>query len=88
MITGKKINFGSSKLYMKAFVVLFFLIVSSAVYAQFPTLGRQDTGNRGSAQGTISNNKVADFVRPPVEDYKIISIKNDTIVVDLSLIHI
>ncbi len=85
MITGKKINFGSSKLYMKAFVILFFLIVSSAVHAQFPTLGRQDTGNRGSAQGTISNNKVADFVRPPVEDYKIISIKNDTIVVDTSL---
>ncbi|MEP0262627.1 putative porin [Dokdonia sp.] len=70
---------------MKAFVVLFFLIVTSSVYAQFPTLGRQDVGTRGSAQGTISNNKVADFVRPPVEDYKIISIKNDTITVDTSL---
>ncbi len=86
MITSKKINFGSSKLYMKAFFVLFFILITSSVYAQFPTLGRQDVGTRtGGTQGNVSNNKVADFVRPPIEDYKIISIKNDTITVDTSL---
>lgn len=85
MITLKKINFGSSKLDMKAFVILFFILITSSVYAQFPTLGRQSTGTTGGAQGTISNNKVADFVRPPIEDYKIVSIKNDTVTVDTSL---
>jgi len=86
VITGKKINFGSSKLYMKTFVVLFFILITSSVYAQFPTLGRQDVGTRtGGAQGNVSNNKVADFVRPPIEDYKVISIQNDTITVDTSL---
>lgn len=83
MITGKKINFGSSKLSMKAFVILFFILITSSVYAQFPTL-QQGTRSTG-AQGNISNNKVADFVRPPIEDYKIISIKSDTITVDTSL---
>jgi len=84
VITGKKINFGSSKLSMKAFVILFFILITSSVYAQFPTLQRGNRGNTG-AQGNISNNKVADFVRPPIEDYKIISIKSDTIIVDTSL---
>ncbi|WP_299763090.1 putative porin [uncultured Dokdonia sp.] len=68
---------------MKAFFILFFILVASSVYAQFPTL-QQGTRNTG-AQGNISNNKVADFVRPPIEDYKIISIKSDTITVDTSL---
>ena len=85
MITLKKINFGSSKLDMKAFFILFFILITSSVYAQFPTLGRQNVGTRGGTQGNISNNKVADFVRPPIEDYKIVSIKNDTITVDTSL---
>jgi len=70
---------------MKAFIVLFFILITSSTFAQFPQIGRQNTGNRGSTQGTISNNKVANFVRPPIEDYKIISIKNDTIIVDTSL---
>jgi hypothetical protein len=86
VITSKKINFGSSKLYMKAFFVLFFILITSSVYAQFPTLGRQDVGTRtGGTQRDVSSNKVADYVRPPIEDYKIISIKNDTITVDTSL---
>ncbi len=86
MISAKKINFGDSKLYMKTFSVLFFLFTSTIVFAQLPTLQRQDFGNRsGNNQANVSNNKVADFVRPPIEDYKVISIKNDTITVDTSL---
>ncbi|MBE16409.1 MAG: hypothetical protein CL867_09165, partial [Cytophagaceae bacterium] len=56
--------------------------MSLATLAQNPILQRNpQSGSRGQT-GATSNNNVADFVRPPVEDYKIISIANDTTHVD------
>lgn len=70
-------------------VRLFFIFSCFTVqlWAQIPVLQRQDTntGSQFGNQDDSPNNTVADFERPPIEDYKIISIKRDTITVDTSL---
>jgi hypothetical protein len=71
-------------------VVLFFIFacVFSNAIAQIPTLQRQERpigGGFGNQQDDAPDNNIADFERPPIEDYKIISIRKDTITVDTSL---
>lgn len=67
------------------------LCISFNGMAQIPQLQRQDVptnrgGGFGNQQGgDAPNNKIADFKRPPIDDYKIISIKRDTTTVDTSL---
>ncbi|MFT6417238.1 MAG: hypothetical protein ACJARZ_002597 [Dokdonia sp.] len=56
--------------------------MTSLVIAQIPTPQRTSQQSGQGQTGGTSNNKVAKFDRPPVEDYKIISIKNDTTTVD------
>lgn len=52
----------------------------------FEVLERNEGSQFGNQQqGNTPNNNVADFVRPPIEDYKVISIKRDTITVDTTL---
>ena len=72
---------------MRGVFFLFFAFCQLALYAQIPTLTRQEgsfSNNRNSNTNT-STTKIKDFVRPPVEDYKIISIERDTTNVDTSL---
>ena len=68
------------------FLILSFLSVEA--WAQIPQLQRQqnNTGTQfQNRQDESPNNNVVDFVRPPIEDYKVISIKRDTTNVDTSL---
>lgn len=70
--------------------ILFFLFCCCTIqsWGQIQQLQRQETftgSGRGNQRDDSPNNRVADFVRPPIEDYKIISIKSDTITVDTSL---
>lgn len=71
-------------------VALFFVFSCFTLqfWAQTPQLQRTDTNTGsqfGNQQNNAPDNNVADFVRPPIDDYKIISIKRDTITVDTSL---
>lgn len=71
-------------------VLLFFIFCCCTIqsWAQIPQLQRQETftgSGLGNQRDDSPNNNIADFVRPPIEDYKIISIKSDTITVDTSL---
>lgn len=65
----------------------FWIVVLSSVasYSQNP-LQRFQGGNRGGTNASqFDGNKISDFERPPIEDYKIISITRDTTTVDTSL---
>lgn len=73
---------------MRVLLFLIFCCCTMQSWAQIPQLQRQETftgSGLGNQQDDSPNNNVADFVRPPIEDYKIISIKSDTITVDTSL---
>ncbi len=73
---------------MRGLLFLVFTCISLSAAAQIPQLQRQDVprgGGFGNQQDDAPNNNIADFERPPIEDYKIISIKRDTITVDTSL---
>lgn len=70
--------------------VLFFFIFSCVtvqMWGQRPIFQGQNTntGAQFGNQNDSPQNNIADFVRPPIEDYKVISIKRDTINVDTSL---
>lgn len=67
---------------MRIFLVLLMCLMTSIVMAQNPILQRSPQRGGQGQTGDTSNNKVAKFDRPPVEDYEIISIKNDTTTVD------
>lgn len=65
-------------------LTFFSSLVATAQITGFPSQKTpNDQGNNRT--GKTSNNKIADFERPPVEDYEIISIKNDTTYVDTTL---
>lgn len=67
---------------MRFYLFLLLFVMSLATLAQNPILQRNPQRGARGQTGATSNNNVADFVRPPVEDYKIISIANDTTHVD------
>ena len=63
------------------FIIFFCVTVIGFSQRQGNNLGEQFI----NLQGDTSNRTIADFTRPPIEDYKIVSIKRDTTVVDTSL---
>ena len=72
---------------MRGVLLIIFCFISVNVCAQLPQLQRQG-GNTGTQFQNVDdspNNNLKDFVRPPIEDYKVISIKRDTTNVDTSL---
>ena len=79
----KKINFDRLTVNMRRFFLCIFLFVAFNGYSQNP-LQRTNQGSQGGVS-QFSGNQVADFDRPPIDDYKLISIARDTIVADTSL---
>lgn len=78
------------KKFMKGFLVLFACLISGVFCAQIPQLRRQEfpVGGEQSVGGQNNNARSAnikEFDRPPVEDYKVISIARDTTFVDTTL---
>ena len=67
---------------MRIFLIVLMCFMTSIVMAQNPILQRSPQSGTQGQTGNTSNNKLAKFDRPPVEDYKIITIKNDTTTVD------
>ena len=75
---------------MRGFLVLFACITSAVLYAQIPQLSRQEfpvggDQNIGGQNNNAKSANIKEFERPPVEDYKIISIARDTTHVDTTL---
>lgn len=79
---------------MRGILILVFCFYQAMLFAQItPQLQRQEIptgvnqGNPNDPRGgqDAKSTKIKDFVRPPVEDYKIISITRDTIYVDTTL---
>lgn len=75
---------------MRVVLFLVFCCASLTAIAQIPALQRQEGPANigrgfGNQQDDSPNNKIADFVRPPIKDYKIISVRRDTITVDTTL---
>ena len=73
---------------IRQITIIFFLVISFASLAQQRQLQRRDgntlgTNNReiGDAPKTVIDNRE----KPPIEDYKIISVENDTTYVDTTL---
>ncbi len=66
--------------------VVFFIIFFCVTAIGFSQRQGNNLGEQFiNLQGDTSNRTIADFTRPPIEDYKIVSIKRDTTVVDTSL---
>ena len=66
--------------------VVFFIIFFCVTALGFSQRQGNNLGEQFiNLQGDTSNRTIADFTRPPIEDYKIVSIKRDTTVVDTSL---
>ena len=66
--------------------VVFFIIFFCVTAIGFSQRQGNNLGEQFiNLQGGTSNRTIADFTRPPIEDYKIVSIKRDTTVVDTSL---
>lgn len=76
---------------MRGILVLVFCLWQAVLFAQVPQLQRQEfpagtnQGNTRNSNANAKSSNIKDFDRPPVEDYKIISIKRDTIFVDTTL---
>jgi len=71
---------------MRQFLFCFCFCLVSIGYAQRPTLGgRTDSRGGQEERSNFNGNKIADFERPPIEDYKVISIARDTTTIDTSL---
>ena len=70
----------------KAFLFLIIMISLSAT-AQIRELRRGNTGNRGNSNQNVEDTQsvIETKDRPPIDQYKIISAKNDTITADTSL---
>ena len=66
--------------------VVFFIIFFCVTAIGFSQRQGNNLGEQFiNLQGDTSHRTIADFTRPPIEDYKIVSIKRDTTVVDTSL---
>jgi len=70
---------------MRQLLFCFCLLIVSIGYTQVPTLNRTNPRGGQGNQSNFNGNKIADFKRPPIEDYKVISITRDTTTVDTSL---
>lgn len=75
---------------MRGFLVLFVCLTSAVLYAQLPQLSRQEFPvgggqNDGGQNNNARSANIKDFERPPVEDYKIITIDRDSTHVDTTL---
>ena len=68
---------------MRGILFIIFSCFTALMYSQ--RQGDNVGGQFINLQDDTSNRTVADFIRPPIEDYKVVSVKRDTTVVDTSL---